>query len=146
MSCKNCPYLQENFCVKICDDVANLNCYEKDGDVKRRTYQNPRKLNRYERNKKYKNKLKKLVLVSRYPSGAFYKTSSYFLWDYTTQSYKEWAKENCIYIKRCYRANHAPGRSGLLKKQASRKFRHYKGELANGCAYKKTFDYWWELI
>ena len=32
-----------------------------------------------------------------------------------------------------------------LKKLSSRKARRYKGEMQN-CDYKRTFDYWWELL
>ena len=106
-----------------------------------------KRLNKYERNKKYKEKLKRIAdNPRRYPSGAYYETDRNFCdWNPLHQDYHSWAKENAKYVKRCYRANHAPGYNGFLKRQASKKFRHYKDELANGCAYKKTFDYWWEL-
>ena len=32
-----------------------------------------------------------------------------------------------------------------LKKLSSKKARKYKGEMQN-CDYKRTFDYWWELL
>ena len=165
--CHHCPYVKREislrkksgfyypnnteilYCLKLDCEINEFGCCEEgDDSMGRNSYQNPRKLNRYERNKKYKNKLKRIAENgAHYPAGAYYETDKDISdWDPLSQNYHAWIRENAKYIKRYYRANHAPGYSGFLKKQASKKFRRYRGKLANGCAYKKTFDYWWELI
>lgn len=97
----------------------------------------PRKWNKYEQKMRYKRKLKRLAeMDGRYPAPAYPVGDFNWLED-------RW--ENIKFYKRSYRSNHSPGYSGYLKKLASRKFRRYNKELPNGCGYKKTFDYWWEL-
>ena len=157
LPCNGCGYISSNdthiydcYCRKIDDKIIMFGCCDdyRDGEIVRNYYRKPRKLNRYERKMKYKRKLKRITEnPSGYPSGAYYVVDENLCdeWDPLYQDYDTWAKENSKYIKRYYRANHAPGYSGLLKKRASRLFRRYRGELANGCAYKKIYDYWWEL-
>lgn len=38
-----------------------------------------------------------------------------------------------------------PHRKKYLKRQCSKKARKTNG-IVNGCAYKKSYDYWWELF
>lgn len=97
-----------------------------------------RRLNSYKRNIKYKQRIARIAdNPKRYPCGA-YRVG------YDGRYTEDF--NNTKYIKRTYRANHAPGWSGHLKKLCSKKCRRYKGELPKkGCAYKKIFDYWWEL-
>lgn len=147
MLCEKCGYLtnrnpnlltEENYCCKLGCRIKYVGCCE-DGDDMPKRYKKARrrKYNHYERKLRYKRKLERIVeATNRYPSGA-----------YRIGADGEWTdkKDDTIFIKRCYRANHAPGHAGFLKKMSSRKFRRYRGELANGCAYKKTFDFWWEL-
>ena len=105
--------------------------------MERNKCQRKRKWNRYERKMRYKRKLKHLATIGTgYPSPVC-PVGEY---NYSTN---QW--ENIKYYKRYYKANHAPGYNGFLKRRANKVFRRYKGDLANGCAYKKTFDYWWEL-
>lgn len=147
MNCNGCPYITnqkkpviECYCKKLGDKIIYYGCCEEDymSNSKKESYQNPSKLNRYDRNAKYKEKLKHLAYDTKrwWPSAA-----------YAVDSNGRWTdnEDEARYIKRVYRANHAPGYNGFLKKLASRKFRRYKGELPNGCGYKKTFDLWWEL-
>ena len=152
MSCKDCPYVHEDkelkncWCDKLGCEIWLFGCCEGNKIKQPIKSQKPKKLNKYERNKKYKRKLKRIANnPRRYPAGAYYVIDRSCCWN-LYQDYYNWVRENGKYVKRCYRANHAPGYSGWLKKQASKKFRRYNGELANGCAYKKLFDYWWELI
>lgn len=94
------------------------------------------KWNKYDRKKAYKQKIKRLAMINL-------SSPAYPVGDYNFET-RQW--DNVKYYKREYRANHAPGYSGLLKKMASRTFRRYKGELPmKGYGYKKTFDYWREL-
>lgn len=44
--------------------------------------------------------------------------------------------------QRCYRGK----RSKYIKKQANKKTRRYQGGIASGSNYKKTSEYWYELI
>lgn len=46
------------------------------------------------------------------------------------------------YYKRIYRGNRSHNRYNFYKKYANKIVRRYKGEIHNGCAYKKCFDYW----
>lgn len=160
ITCDGCEYLigdknqiEECYCEKLNGKIFEYGCCdnynnhkERDKAMNNTSYCNKRRTNRYERKRKYKRKLKYIADHSHgYPSGAYYVAPRYENWEPSSQDYYSWVKENYRYIRREYRANHAPGYSGFLKKLASRKFRRFKGELANGCAYKKTFDYWWEL-
>lgn len=141
MDCKECPLNNGNYCYKIGGNISVIGCCEDDIYKKEKLHSNPSKLNKYERNKKYKHKLKRIANnPRRYPAGAYYVVDKGCHWS-LHQDYYDWIHENGKYVKRCYR----PSYSGWLKKQASKKFRRYNGELANGCAYKKIFDYWWEL-
>lgn len=144
MICNTCPYIDninENdnnpYCAKLDCKILNIEPCEKEDAVKKKIPQKPRKWCKYERKKRYRNKLERILKADKYyPSGAY------------RVGYDGWFTDdpnNTKYIKRYYRTNHAPGYSGYLKKLANRKFRRYKEILANGCAYKKIFDYWWEL-
>lgn len=147
MVCETCPYviskyhcgdIKECYCDKLGDKIVYLGSCEKEDVMRRVNNQRPRKWNRYERKMRYKNKLKRLAYVTSFgwPSSA-----------YMVDTNRDWTddEDDMLFIRREYRANHAPGYSGYLKKLASRRFRRYKGDLPNGCGYKKTFDYWWEL-
>lgn len=158
-NCKSCPYIiinntteiEECYCDKLGDVIKYYGSCDEDGvdNVGKKHTENKRKWNRYERKMRYKRKLEQLVeeCHSGYIGGAWYVITKekYNEWNPRENTYYDYAKDNYKFIKRTYRANHAPGASGYLKKLASRKFRRYKGELADGCAYKKIFDYWWEL-
>lgn len=50
------------------------------------------------------------------------------------------------YYKRVYLSSGRKGRTNFFKKIASRKTRRYKGEISDGCNYKKIYDYWWEVV
>lgn len=154
--CKECPYIKDKikrydlnkcYCNKLDDKISVYGCCEEEVEKMSKPYVNKkRKSNRYERKIKYKQKLKRIADSStRYPAGAYYVSRESFAKAPTGAHYKRWVREHYIYVKRQYRTNHVPGHSGYLKKYASKRFRRYKGELPNGCGYKKTFDYWWEL-
>lgn len=94
------------------------------------------RVNTYFRNKKYKKHLEHLAdIASEYPAAA-----------YRVDKNGDWTDdpEDTKYVKRCYRENR-PGISGYLKKLANRKVRRFDGEIGNYGAYKKVFDYWWNL-
>ena len=89
--------------------------------------------NKHKRKWKYKKKLEKMAdRSSKYPYAAYRVDNNNHYTD---------NPEETKYVKRDYRSHI----SSYLKKLASRKFRRYKDDLSNGCAYKKLFDYWWEL-
>ena len=130
--------LVEYYCDKLGTKILFCGSCEEVKKILKPTRSRPRKLNKYERMRKYKRKMERIANACghRYLCGA-YRVGYDGRWTDDPDQTK--------YIKRYYRANHTPGHSGFLKKQSSRRFRRYKDELANGCAYKKTFDYWWEL-
>ena len=131
MCCIDCPCLRRNgYCVKVGGNVSDYQCEEEKPMIKT-PRANQRKLNRYDRKMKYKRKLKRMAdnCSMRYPSGAYYITDESWFKTETYLPYWQWTKENAIYVKRYYRANHTPGRSGYLKRLASRKFRRYKDEI-----------------
>lgn len=95
--------------------------------------------NKRERDEKYKNRLKFLnESCNYYPSPVIY-TDEIWIKGYG------YMKNPKPYYKRMYRDNHKGGRYGYYKKYANRVVRRYKGEIGNGCAYKKCFDYWWTV-
>lgn len=49
------------------------------------------------------------------------------------------------YYKRQYRGKHKGNRYQWCKKYANSLVRNYKGDIAKGAAYKRIYDYWWEV-
>ena len=45
-----------------------------------------------------------------------------------------------------YVESHSSTRKQFLKNQSNRAIRRYDGEISNGRAAHKIFDYWWELL
>jgi hypothetical protein len=81
--------------------------------------------NKYARNRKYKDKLWKMVDKDWFP-----------VW-----MNGKWFEEG-NYPKRYYRGK----RSSYLKKQSNKKIRQYKGEFEpKGNKFHRVFDFWWEL-
>ena len=141
VNCVICPYYKENaYCDKIDGFVTNVTCWEVINiprRIKRSNYRS-RSKNKKERYLLGKYRLKRIVDSSvGWPPAATRRDKN--------RKYTEDPNET-MYIKRYYRANHAPGYSGYLKKQSSRIIRRHKMELpTRGCGYRKYFDYWWEL-
>lgn len=102
-----------------------------------RPYVNPKRLNNYEAKAKHKRKLEKLAdeSANNYPTPAIRVDKDRNL----TRD-----RDETLYVKREYRRDYSSSNK-FLKRRCSKKARHYKGELGNGCSYKKTFDYLWEL-
>lgn len=114
-------------CCGYCDDIQEEN-------IIRKTYSNKKKLNKFERNVKYKNHLKKLYINvgECYPSPVVYEDKLL-----AGRYYIENPKP---YYKRYYRDQ----RSKYLKRQSNKRVRRYKGELSNGNDYRRIYDFWWE--
>ena len=91
----------------------------------------PQKVKGYERKRKYKKRIARLADI----------TDSYDRIDNDRNVTTD--PEQTRYVKRCYKANHAPGRIGFLKKISNRKTRRYRGEIADGCRYKRIYDLDW---
>lgn len=90
-------------------------------------------LNGYKRKVKYKQRLKRLAREAcNYPSPAIPVDKN---GDYTDDP------EETKYIRREYRGK----MSRFLKKIGNRKIRRYEGDISSGCAYRRLFDFWWEL-
>ena len=96
--------------------------------------------NKRERDLAYKNHLKTLHQnCTGYPSPVWYKDEIYI----RGYGYIENPKP---YYKRLSRDNHKGGRFSYFKNYSNRQVRRYNGELQNGGAYKKVFDYWYTVI
>ena len=158
MRCQDCPYGFDDFqrLIKIGsnpDDIERFIWCDKVGgkiyqfgycgehntmipkDVKHNR-SNKAKSNKYNRDKKYKNKLKRLYEdVWHYPPPVVYM-------DKVCIKKHKYIKNPKPYYKRVYRSK----RSKYLKRQSNKKIRKYKGELHNGYQYiHKLYDFWWEL-
>lgn len=98
--------------------------------------------NKRERDSAYKAHLKRLhETCNGYPSPVWYKTKGWV----PGYGYVELSTP---YYKRIYRGggNKRGTPSDFFKKFSNRQVRRYNGELHNGGAYKKVFDYWWNVI
>ena len=158
MRCQDCPYGFDDFqrLIKIQsnpDDIEQFIWCDKVGgkiyqfgycgehntmipkDVKHNR-SNKAKNNKYNRDKKYKNKLKRLYEdVWHYPPPVVYM-------DKVCIKKHKYIKNPKPYYKRVYRSK----RSSYLKRQSNKAIRRYKGELHNGYQYiHKLYDFWWEL-
>ena len=158
MRCQDCPYGFDDFqrLIKIesnPDDIERFTWCDKVGgkiyqfgycgehntmipkDVKHNR-SNKAKSNKYNRDKKYKNKLKRLHEdVWHYPPPVVYM-------DKVCIKKHKYFKNPKPYYKRVYRSK----RSKYLKRQSNKKIRKYKGELHNGYQHiHKLYDFWWEL-
>lgn len=154
MSCRECPYgmcyyLQlendkpeseqvlrcnktgeELYCTNICEDVYSKPI------TKMRVSSRHKRLNKRERDKKYKEHIKSLAKNSEgsYLAPAYYKYRTYV----DDVGYVKLPKP---YYKRIYRRK----ASGYIKRASNKKVRKYQGELSKGGMYRKVYDYWWEL-
>lgn len=155
LRCRDCPYGKEDYdrLSKFCDeeDIENYvwcdkvggkvycfgHCtdfYEDIDIVKQKNSSKKKRINKRERDKKYKNHLKQLSKSSSgFPSGAVY-------FDEIWIKGKGYVKNPKPYYKRLYRGQ----RSKYLKKQSHKAIRRYKGELHNGNMCHKIYDFWWE--
>lgn len=142
--CLTCYLFLSGFCIKCgCIISEPMLCEETDNMARKNInskeyYAGKRFRNKHERYLLGKNRLQRIVNKTvGYPMGAHYCDENR---EYTDDF------NEAVYIKRWYRANHAPGYSGHLKRISSRKIRRHKMELPQrGCGYRKFYDYWWEL-
>lgn len=94
---------------------------------------------RRECNQKYKNHLKELSKVSRYPSPAWYVGIN-------KDGKKTYYEEDCVkgYYEKFF-LNHGGPYKRYLKKCSNKAVRRYKGDISSGNGYRKIFEYQWEL-
>lgn len=159
MSCKDCPYGEEDFnklkesdtgcfdgelesyvwCDKVGGKVYRFgycgDFYEDDKKIIPKNRSNKKRRDKRERYIKHQEHLKKLAEdTSGYPTPA-YRVDKVWIRKY---GYVEIAKP---YYKRLYRGQ----RSKYIKKLSNRKIRRYKGDLSNGFMCHKLYDFWWEM-
>lgn len=157
MGCKECPYIEELIWVEEnvwCDKVGgkvylfgycadayitlnNLNKIHSNVEYNK-YYRKQRRRNKRNRDSKYKNHIKFLSqTIQYYPSPAM-----------PVNKYGNWNFEDpvgTVYYHRIYKGNHKRNRYKFYKKYSNRIVRRYKGEISNGCAYKKIYDFWYEV-
>lgn len=157
MSCKDCPYGEEDF-IKLkefniecsdeelesyiwCDKVGGKvfwygKCNEDKFAIQNyKNRSNKKSRNKRERYLKYQKHLKHLAEnTSGYPTPAYYVDE---IW-VRKYGYIENPKP---YYKRIYRGQ----RSKYIKKLSNKKIRRYKGELSNGYMCHKLYDFWYEM-
>lgn len=134
--CDGCPYLNDSrYCKKIDGNVDLYgSCETEEAIDVGKTYSNPRKLNRYDRNKKYK---RKLINLARKNIGKWFPPA------FPVNENGDWTDniEEMYRIKRLYRGS----RSKYLKKMSNKKLRRFKGNVSNHGGYRKVYDLWWEM-
>ncbi len=145
MECRKCSYydygLGGQYCDKVggktltygyCTDVYCLN------DQIHRICSKKKKRNKRERDLKYKKHVKFLAqTISYYPPPAM-PVDENGRWNFEDPA-------GTVYYRRTYKGNHKKNRYKFYKKYANRVVRRYKGEMGNGCCYKKCFDYAWTV-
>jgi hypothetical protein len=101
--------------------------------IKERSYSKKKRLNKHERDEKYKRHLKWLdENLHGYPCPAY-------IVDEKWVKDEGYVKLRKPYYKRQYCGNR------YYKKYASKQVRRYEDVIPNGCAYKKVFDYKWTI-
>ena len=148
MICETCPYIEPDEYHGMEPEEAALNCYcdklgckifyfgpcEKEVDrLPKKEYRNPRHLNRYEREKHYKDREKRMAidLWNTYLAPSGIDKDEYYTND----------PNEIVYVKRLYRGS----RSKFLKRRSNKKVRRYQREFPNHGGYRRVFDFWWEL-
>ncbi len=127
------------WCDKVGDKVCWIGCctdtYNDANNVKNSSKQKRR--NKRKQDLKYKNHVKFLAqTISYYPPPAM-PVDEDGKWNFDDPI-------GTVYYRRTYKGNHKKNRYKFYKKYANGIVRRYKGEISNGCAYKKCFDkYWW---
>ncbi len=141
LECRDCPNSEalygnkDNDTELWCDKVGGKiswygSCEDTSSIQPKRQLQHSKKRNKRERDLKYKNHLKNLCNSYHghcYFSGCICRDE---VW-----------RHGRYYYTRIYRGK----RSKYLKKASSKKIRQYKGDISNGNACHKIFDFWWEL-
>lgn len=130
----------EKFC--WCDKVGGKTyifgkCSEYGDDITPHTiHRSKKRRNKYERNQKYKDKLKRLYEIN----GGYYYSPVYHMDSKWIDGYGlvDLPKS---YYKRVYRGRN----SKYLKRQSNKAIRRYQGELHKGNMAHKLYDYWWKL-
>lgn len=89
--------------------------------------------NTYERDLKYKKKLERLYKYTK---------KSYFSPCYPVNKNGYYDSDNPVYFKRFYLSRCI---TSYYKRQANKAVRRYKGDISNGCNYKKIFEYVWSV-
>ena len=89
--------------------------------------------NTYERDLKYKQKLKRLYVYTK---------NSYTSPCYPVNKNGYYDSDNPVYYKRFYLSRCI---TSYYKRQANKAVRRYKGDISNGCNYKKIFEYAWYI-
>ena len=162
MNCKHCPYIIDEFdkhkfffsnlnddeieemcwcdkvggklymCGQCSDSVQAIQNDKRSGnsDLKRRN-------NSYEKDLRYKRKLKKLYQDTK---------NSYPPISLPVNQNGYYDQHNPVYYKRFYLSKR--GRVSITsyyKHQANKAVRRYKGDISKGCNYKKIFEYAWSV-
>ena len=161
MRCRDCPYgaeylqkMMEHQSGKDVDDMEQFvwcdkvggkiyqfgYCGEHNDMIPKDTKHdrsNKAKNNKYSRDVKYKNMLKRLYE----DAGWHYPPPVVYVDEVCIKKHK-YIKNPKPYYKRTYRSK----RSKYAKRQSNKKIRKYKGELHNGYQHiHKLYDFWWEL-
>ncbi len=120
------------YCLGHCTDA-----YEDSDDIYINRSKKKRR-NKGERDLKYKKHVKFLAqTISYYPPPAM-----------PVDENGEWNFDDpvgTVYYRRTYKGNHKKNRYKFYKNYSNRIVRRYRGEVGNGCAYKRCFDYWWTV-
>ena len=165
MSCKDCPYIKDEFDIKasyedgICEEYIEQYCWcDKTGGKiwwygtcgeasdnhfpKRLTRQNKNRRTKRERDQKYKQHLRFLAEnCSGYPSPAFPAGE-----DGQCVDSEDWFdRDKVVFYKRQYRAKRKRNRYVYYKKYSNKCVRRYKGEIHRGNMYRRIFDYWYTV-
>lgn len=132
-------------CMNDCSNCNNLICKYDNDEVfparKKKNGKGQRKTNKYERKRKYKEKMMRKLDIDRNdediygPYGA--KFSSYYPICYST-FYRRQGYEK-PHLHRWYLGDK------FFKNYSNRKVRHYKKKILNGNMYRKIFDYRWTI-
>lgn len=105
---------------------------------------NKPRLNKYERNKKYKQKLRRIAdETSNYVGGGAVRIGYDDKYSWYDGNHICLDDECTKYIKRVYISEWS---SKYHKRLSNRRVRRYKGYIPSGCWYQKLYDYWWEMF
>lgn len=133
MICENCSYNSHGYCCKTNDMIFFVKCESEVEDMAKKTKGQP-KLCSYERDRKYKAKMKRLAKLLHHS------------WYHSPVSYRNRQHEYCDEDDAAYVSRNYHGKRGkYVKLYSNRRVRRHNKEIKSGGSYKRIYDYWWEL-
>ncbi len=146
--CSLCPYFSSGISdLGYCDKTGGKivlfgTCTDYPIKTKRHSKSRIKKRNKRERDRKFRNHLKRISEMNFYPQAGYYVCEKYI-------HGHGWVKIDKPYYRKIWIGNgrkHGYSKTRWTKRKCNRAVRRYKNDISNGCMYKKISEYWWEIF